>query len=94
MKLVDHANQYNNKLCPFLRIDIVSVEPTGEITKLGACFTMNTRITLQWWKPSYWAYLRGMITTDPAWIAWPLAIYFAIRHGSKMKSVDPNNRGH
>ena len=82
----------NNPNHPFLKIRVISMRPSGMGGDGSVTFEVETRVTLQWWKPSYWAWLREFLTTEPAWIAWPLAMWFAFRYGWQFSTTDPNKR--
>lgn len=47
---------------------------------------VHTRI--RWWHPSFWRELRSAIEATPAWLAWPLVMWFMATRGWRI------NRGH
>jgi hypothetical protein len=71
---------------PFIKTEILRMEPTGKRGDGMAEFSITLRCTLKWWLPSYWAWLRSNIQAEPSWLAWPMAILFAFRYGPKFKS--------
>ena len=58
---------------------------TGPVESDGAGgYAMPVRVRIRWWRPSFWREVRAMLDVKPRWMAWPVVLWFMVRHGWKV----------